>query len=136
MNWFCPKCNRCFQAQVLKKITFSYMMRISRVGFMLIQIQQLELCSTTRKRNILKNYVTVFQLSWDGHTGNKRSSCLFLYSVEFPQCFDDLELVKLFEIIFWRKGWGEPYNFTLKLIFLLPIKKYNWQILKIESWGN
>ena len=57
------------------------------------------LCSTTRKRNILNNYLTVFQLSWDGRAGNKRSSGFFWKSVEFPPCHDDLELDKLFRTI-------------------------------------
>ena len=91
-----PPCNRCFQAQVLKKITFSCVIWISRVGFILNQIQHLELCSTTRKRNILKNYPPLFQLSWDWHAGYKRSSVCFSKSAVFPQCFNDLEQIKLF----------------------------------------
>ena len=98
INWVAP-CNRCFQAQVLKEITFSFVMWISCVGFILIQIQHLVLCSTTRKINILNNYLTIFQLSWDGCAGNKRSSVFFWKSVEFPQCHDDLELDKLFRTI-------------------------------------
>ena len=55
ISWV-PPCNRCFQAQVLKKITCSCVMWISCVGFILAQVQHLELDSTARKRNMLKNY--------------------------------------------------------------------------------
>ena len=65
INWVTP-CNRCYQAQVLKKITFRSVMRVSRVGFILTQIQYLELCSTTRKRNIPQelHYSLSRELRW------------------------------------------------------------------------
>ena len=93
------QCNRCFQTQVLKKITFSCVMRISCVGFIVTQIQHLELCSTTRKRNIFKK-LPYSLLGEMRSTYWKQNEWLFAFLNQLnSQCFDQLELVKLSRII-------------------------------------
>ena len=44
-----------------------------------------------KKETPSRNMLTVFQLSWDGRTGNKKKC--FCKSVEFPQCFGDLDVI-------------------------------------------
>ena len=56
----------CFHAQVLKESFFFNEMWTSRVGVFLTGVQHLKLYSITRRRNILKDNLTIFHMNSSG----------------------------------------------------------------------
>ena len=99
INWVAPR-NWCFQAQVLKEITFSYVMWMSHVWvpswmgstiWRFAAPQEKEMSSRTTLQSL-----TWVRMDTEGTIGG---TVEFFRSFELSQCFDKLDLFILFRTI-------------------------------------
>ena len=130
-------CNNCFQAQLLKRVSFSCVVCIMDVSFILTQIQHLEYYRTSKERNTFKKYT--YSLSTELRWSHWEQKKCFCKSVEFPQCFGDLDRLYKYTCQRALNAYKKCRESFSRIISKNHDAIYIWSISSISSfyqWAN